>query len=422
MNTCTPTKSSRLVNGVPFFYGWVIVVAGTVITVMMGPSQTFTIGVFLDAFINDLGISRANISLIYGLATLGASLMLPVTGRLVDRHGPRQMVIVACVGLGVATASLSLVQSVVSIFLGLLALRFLGFGSLQLISNNVVAQWFIRLRGTVMGLVGLSLPVALIVYPALTQWLIDWTGWRMAWIILGGLVWLVALPVGWLFFKDKPEQYGLYPDGDSDQVHGARRRLAAEENWTLAEAKQTSAFWIFAAALSTITMLMAGLVFHQISLFEVRGLERQLAIDAFKVIAILSIVGNLSMGRLIDKFSARLLLTLTLLMLIVALALVQVMTTPLQAVVYAALIGLGSGSFRVIDSVVWAKYYGRLHLGAIRGATMIGVIGGTALGPYPLGLSLDYLGSYAPVLTALLALPVVIGIMVIFIKRPHKTT
>lgn len=422
MKTDPTSKHSRLVSRTPFFYGWVIVVAGAVVTLMMGPSQTFTIGIFLDAFINELNISRANISLIYGVATLGASLMLPLTGRLVDRYGPRRMVVIVGLGLGAATISMSLVQGVFTILLGLLALRFLGFGSMQLISNNIVAQWFIRLRGTVMGLVGLSLPVALIVYPALTEWLIGQLNWRAAWIILGLLIWLITLPIGWLFFKDKPEQYGLHPDGDSDTAFEARQRLAAEENWTLAEARQTSAFWIFAAALSTMTLLMAGLVFHQVSLFEVRGLSRQLAIDAFKVIAVLSIVGNLSMGRLIDTFSARLLLALSLLMLAVALMLVQVMTIPLQAMVYAALIGLASGSYRVIDSVVWAKYYGRLHLGAIRGATMIGVIGATALGPYPLGLSLDYLGSYVPVLTTLLALPILIGIAVIFISRPEKTT
>jgi hypothetical protein len=99
---------------------------------------------------------------------------------------------------------------------------------------------------------------------------------------------------------------------------------------------------------------------------------------------------------------------------------VQVMRTPAEALLYGALNGLVSGAFRVIDAVVWAKYFGRLHLGSIRGAVMIGVVGGTALGPYPLGLSMDTFGSYAPAMTALLILPVGIGLASLLIKRPEK--
>jgi hypothetical protein len=99
--------------------------------------------------------------------------------------------------------------------------------------------------------------------------------------------------------------------------------------------------------------------------------------------------------------------------------LVQLMATPGQAFLYGALLGLISGSFRVIDAVIWAKYFGRLHLGSIRGAAMIGIVGGTALGAYPLGLSLDYLGSYEPALTALLVLPLSSSLVTFFIKPPY---
>jgi hypothetical protein len=99
---------------------------------------------------------------------------------------------------------------------------------------------------------------------------------------------------------------------------------------------------------------------------------------------------------------------------------VQGISTPLQGSVFSALVGLTSGSFRVIDSVVWAKYYGRAHLGSIKGATMLGVIGATALGPYPLGLSYDALGSYNYALNGLVILPVALGVVAFFINRPQK--
>ncbi len=421
MSIHTSLKSSRLINATPFFYGWVILAAGTIGTIMMGPSQTFTVGIFLDGFITELGISRSNISLIYGLSTFLASLLLPMTGRLVDRYGPRRIVLFVAFGLGLASISMAWVEGMLAIFAGFFALRFMGFGSLQLVSNNVIAQWFIRQRGFVMGLSGLSLSIGLIVFPALSEYLIRQFDWRGAWVMLGLLVWVVMLPLGWLFFRDRPELYGLLPDGDDQPVHvKAQSPPVLENNWTVVEARRTGVFWLFLVALSAMTMIMAGLVFHQLSLFEVRGLSRETGIGAFRVMAIFAVVGNLGMGRLLDNFSARILLTVVLMLLAAALILVQVMTTPAQAFVFGALAGLVSGCYRVIDSTVWAKYFGRLHLGAIKGATSIGVIGSTALGPYLLGFSLDYLGSYNPVLTALLSLPVSISLLAFFIKRPQK--
>lgn len=419
MSTLNPTKSSRLINATPFFYGWVILAAGTVGVIVMGPSQTFTVGVFIDSFINEFGISRSNISLIYGIATLGGSLLLPITGRLTDRYGPKRIILFVAFGLGLSIASVSLTQGAITLFLALLALRYFGFGSMQLVVNNAISQWFIRQRGLVMGIAGLSLAVTLIVYPTLAEFLIRQFEWRGAWLILGLSVWLIMLPIGWLFIKDTPEQYGLHPDGDTTLLTDAQPQ-ADEENWTLAEAKQTGAFWIFAAALSIMTMLLAGLVFHQTSLFEGQGLSRETGVMAFNIMAIFSIIGNLGMGHLIDKYSARLLLSSVLFLLAASLALLQGITTSWHGFTYAAMLGLISGSFRVIDSVVWAKYYGRLHLGSIKGATMIGIIGATSFGPYPLGVSFDYFGSYAPALNFLLVLPLLIAIVTFFINRPEK--
>jgi hypothetical protein len=113
-------------------------------------------------------------------------------------------------------------------------------------------------------------------------------------------------------------------------------------------------------------------------------------------------------------------LALTLILAAGSLILVQTMSSATVAILYGALLGLIGGCFRVIDSFVWARYFGRRYLGSIRGATMIGTLGGTALGPYPLGLSLDYLGSYVPVLLGLIVLAGGIMVSTFFIQRPVK--
>jgi predicted MFS family arabinose efflux permease len=222
-----------------------------------------------------------------------------------------------------------------------------------------------------------------------------------------------------LFYRDRPELYGLHPDGIEDldaEVTGS----GPEADWTLAEAVHTAAFWIVLMALTVMTMILAGLVFHQASLYAVRGLERSLAVAAFQMMALGSVAGNLGVGALLDRVKPRLLMVASLLLLAAAMTLVQFMATPVAGLVYAGLLGLVSGSYRVMDSTIWAKYFGRRHLGAIRGATMIGTVGGTALGAYPLGLSYDTTGSYATALLPMLVLPLGIAVAAAFAKRPHK--
>jgi MFS family permease len=301
----------------------------------------------------------------------------------------------------------------------LLILRFLGFGSMQLVSNNVIAQWFVRRRGMVMGISGQSLAVSLLLWPTLTETLIQTYTWRIAWIGLGLLVLVVAIPIAWLFFRDRPELYGQQPDGNG-RLGAIYPDIASEENWTLNEALHTGVFWIFVVAFMLMSTIYAGIVFHQASLFDARGLSRTVAITSFQVMAVVSILGNLIMGQLLDKISARLLLVIVLAILAAAVWLIQTMQTPVAALLYAAMFGLTMGAFRVMDATIWAKYFGRRHLGSIRGATMVGTVGGTALGALPLGLSFDLTGGYSAALTVFMVLPLGISALMIFVRRPQR--
>ncbi|MCC6453375.1 MAG: MFS transporter [Caldilineaceae bacterium] len=412
-----PLRTSRMIRRTPFFYGWIILMAGMLGIVMMGPSQTFTISLFIDHFVQDLGISRSIVSLLYGVATLTASFLLPITGRLVDRYGTRRLIVVNALAFGLAIMLLSQLSGPWSLLGMMLVVRFLGFGSMQLISNNVIAQWFVRRRGLVMGLAGQSLTISLLIYPALSNWLIGELGWRMAWVTLGALALAVMLPAGWLFFRDRPELYGLLPDGRAPtpaEVAAAGK----EEHWTLAEARRTPIFWLFAVACTVLSIITAGLVFHQTSLFEVHGVDGSLTVLCFQLQALFAIVGNLGIGYLFDHVPTRRLLALQMILLGAAIVQMQLLQSMLDVVIYSALMGLTTGSFRVMDATVWARYFGRLHLGSIRGATMIGTVGGTALGTFMLGLAYDLTGGYGYALNLLLTLPLLIAIASFIVKRP----
>jgi MFS family permease len=401
----------------PFFYGWVILLAGMLGIVMMGPSQTFTVSLFIDHIVADLGISRSVVSLIYGVATLTASLLLPITGRLVDRYGARRMIVVDALTFGLAIMLLSQMSGPWSLLGMFLMVRFLGFGSMQLISNTVIAQWFVRRRGLAMGIAGQSLAISLIIYPALSKLLIDELGWRMAWVALGALALAIMLPAGWLFFRDRPELYGLVPDGNAPTAEELET-LRQEEHWTLAEARRTPIFWLFAVACSGLSLITAGMVFHQTSLFESHGVDGSLTVMAFQIQALFAIIGNLGIGYLLDRAPARRLLALQMFCLAATIVQMLFLRNAMDVAIYSALIGLTAGSFRVMDATVWARYFGRLHIGSIRGATMIGTVGGTALGTYILGLGYDLTGGYDTALYVLLALPLLVIVASFVVKRP----
>jgi MFS family permease len=121
-----PPRQSRLVRRLPFFYGWVILGVGMLGIVMMGPSQTFTVSLFIDHLVADLGISRATVSLLYGIATLTASFLLPITGRLIDRFGARRMIVIDALAFGLAIMLLSQLEGPWSLLSLFLVVRFLG--------------------------------------------------------------------------------------------------------------------------------------------------------------------------------------------------------------------------------------------------------------------------------------------------------
>ena len=148
-------RYSRVVNQAPVYYGWVILLMGTLGMIMTSPGQTYAVSIFIEYFINDLGISRSMVSLLYTIGTLGGSFTLPLVGRQIDRRGPRIMMTLIAFLFGLACIYMGFVGGAIMLGLGFFLIRMLGQGSLGLVSNNVMNQWWVRRRGTVIGLSGM---------------------------------------------------------------------------------------------------------------------------------------------------------------------------------------------------------------------------------------------------------------------------
>ena len=417
----TPTHS-RLIAASPIYYGWVILVIGATGGILTSPGQTYAISVFIDYFIEELDVSRGLVSTLYTLGTLGGSFALPFVGRQIDQRGVRSIIVVVSALLGITCVYMGYVQNAVMLGIGFFLLRMLGQGSLGLVSKNAINQWWVRRRGFVMGLTGVA--TALLgsgSFPGLITWMIGLYGWRTSYILLGFGVLAIMVPLGAIFIRNRPEDYGLQPDGHARPESGEAEDEPIEDNWTADEAIRTPTFWIISASLGSMSALSTGLTFHFFSIFDDAGLSSAAAASVFLPIAAVGASVQFAGGILIDRVPVRMMIAFSLVLQSVALVMAPNLTSIEMALGMGVVMGIRGGLQLIVSSVVWAKFFGRRYLGTITGISSTLMVGSSALGPMPFGIARDWFGSYHLVLTAFAVVPILLAVLcLIYGKTPRR--
>ncbi|MEA3463118.1 MAG: MFS transporter, partial [Bacteroidota bacterium] len=287
------------VSKFPFFYGWVILAAGTIGILMSIPGQTMGVSVFTESLLSDLQINRNNLSLAYLVGTLGSGLIITRAGKLYDKHGARVMAFIAGVMLGLMLVYLTRVDRMVAslseaswlspalvtfvlLALGFWGIRFFGQGLLTMVTRNMVMKWFNRRRGLANAVLGIFSALGFSVAPKILDQVIQRLEWRGAWIFLAVLVGIGFALFVLIVFRDNPEACGCEPDGKLGKVKKGRRPPSLpDHDFTLKEARLTIAFWAFTLGLSLSALYISGLTFHVVSVFEASGLTREQGLDIF---------------------------------------------------------------------------------------------------------------------------------------------
>jgi len=438
-----PKEEQAWVHRFPFYYGWIILFSGAVGMIMTAPGQTFGISIFIEKFITELDITRSWVSTLYAAGTLCGSLTLTYVGRLIDRRGPRTMVVVIAILFGLACLYMSTVRNWIMLGVGFALLRMLGQGALALVSNNVINQWWVRRRGTALGISGVfTALIGMGVAPNALNWLVLTYGWRQTYIILGITLLVFMASFGYGLYRNRPEEYSLLPDGDTStdpaketKNGGTESELEEEENWTLQEALRTPVYWVFIAGLASISMLGTGLTFHIVSIFADSGFSAELAALVYVPVAMTMAVTNLVTGTLVDgiylplydgreihlQVRLRTLNAIGLFLHAISLWMVPYLNLPGLSILFGVLLGFTFGMMRTVSAISWARYFGRLHLGAIGGASATILSASSAFGPMVMGIARDQLGSYNSTLNALAFFPLICGVACLFVDRPIKS-
>lgn len=408
--TALPLHKSCVVSRTPFYYGWVVLLAATFGMLMTTPGQTLGVSIFLDRIIADLELSRATVSLLYTVGTLAGSFSLPFIGRFIDRRGSRTAVIVISALFALACVWMGFVGSAVALLVGFILIRGLGQGALGLVSLHVINLWFVRRRGLAVGLSGLGMALATALFPFAIEALIGAFGWRLAYVVLGGLVAVTILPLGAWLYRGRPELYGLEPDG------ARRGPVPQERNYTLVQARRTRSFWLFAVSDLFVAALGTGLIFHHYDIMAAGGVDRLAAAAVFVPFGLITAGTNLLTGVLMDRVPPRFLLSVMLLLLGASLLLASQVDSPVLVLIYGAVLGLSQGMKGAIGGSVYAHLFGRAYIGAIKGFVATVSVAGTAFGPPLFALGTLWLGSYAPILFVSALPPLVVALAAPFFR------
>jgi MFS transporter, OFA family, oxalate/formate antiporter len=418
----------------PFFYGWVIVLATTLGTIASIPGQTMGVGVFTDKLMQALGLTRTQLSSAYMMGTIASSLLLPWAGSLTDRLGTRVMVVISALGLGLSLLIMSftaVIPTLVNTSLlcmalmagGFFLIRFFGQGCLTLVSRVTIAKWFNHRRGLATGMANIVVSYSFNASPALLNALVLSVGWESAYRVLGAIICLGMAGIGWLLYRDNPEQCGLVMDGRDDAAwikKVAARVPQTARQFTRSEAVKTGAFWSYALPLAWQALFMTAVTFHITSMGEEFGLSRTQCYALFPLIGLISVAGAVVAGWFSDHIRLKWLLQITVISQFVSALGLYDLSTMAGKALFVTGFGIAGGLFGLLLTIVWPRYFGRAHLGAINGLTSSILVFASAIGPYMFSSLRDLSGSYQGVVVLSGLVPLLLFVPAILVKNPQS--
>lgn len=417
----------------PFFYGYLIIFAGAIGAIMSAPGQTIGVSAFTDHLLDAFKLSRVELSWTYLIGTITSATLLTFGGRMYDKYGARAMATIAAIGLACFLLLLSRVDVfskfigtntfipfnisvLILLTIGFLGIRFFGQGMLTMVSRNMVMKWFDKKRGLASAFFGVALVLGFSLAPKSFSSLITNYDWRAAWVITALIVGIGFSLFALILFRDNPEDLGMKPDGnlaDKETLKSNKKKkiIATGANFELKSAITTYSFWVFALAMTLFALYITAFTFHIEDIFVSAGLTRADAISTFIPTAFIAVGIQLVSGYVADYVKLKYILFVLLAGLVISMFATLVLSAGL--VFWMVIIGnsLSQGVFGVLSSIVWPRFFGIKHLGAISGfASSLGVAG-SAVGPLLFSYSKSFTGSYFSAITFCVLLGIVLIVL-----------
>ncbi|WP_255316371.1 MFS transporter [Nesterenkonia sp. Act20] len=386
---------------------WVVVLAAGLISAMTFPGQTAGLSVFTDPLIDELGIDRTAISLSYLVGTLLGASVQPFIGRALDKWDTRTVII--CIGAGFAAILLllSFVTEIFGLTVGFIGVRMAGQGALSLAATTAISRAVTERRGLALGISAAVGSAGISLAPIALERLISAVGVHWAWRWEALAVLLVVVPAALLM---RPTDRRGDHDPNSVAAHG----------WTRGQARRTGMFWVICAATSSTSMLGTALVFHQIAILGGQGLSPLEAAANFLPQTVTALLSTLLVGGLIDRTNPRIWLVVSMASLAGALLFIPLAAPGLMGILYGLILGCAQGSQRGMEAASMVKYFGVLHIGAIRGLSVSISLAASAFGPYALAFAADLADGFVLPIMVMSIIPLAVLVAGLLVKDPRE--
>ncbi|KON31087.1 hypothetical protein AC482_01875 [miscellaneous Crenarchaeota group-15 archaeon DG-45] len=414
-----------------FFYGWVIVAVFFLVDVIVyGIRNSFS--VFYLSLLDEFGWGRAGTVGIFSLHIVVYGLVAPVSGRLADKFGPRKIVPLGTLLIAAGMVACSMASRIWQFYILFGVIISVGIcvsGWSQF--APILSEWFVRRRAAALGIVsaGYGLCFAL---SSLTEFLISRLGWRGALVALGAIPILTIAPLTVLLVKRRPEEMGLWPDGDpaatgsrggSGEAGGASGVDSPAVELTLAEAVRTYPFWMIFFANFFFWGIGTNMILaHQVAFVNDIGYSEAFAAFILSLYGVVYAVGNL-FGFVSDRFGRGRTFAVGSAGLIAAMLILIAAgegASPWMLYAYAALFGFCMGVGTPTLNAIQADLFQGRSFGTINGFLMLGFGIGGSLGPWIGGVIYDTRGTYIPAFSIAIFSYVVTCVLVL--KAAHART
>ena len=378
---------------------WLLPVGSAIaLTVGNGPISVFAFGVFIKPLEAEFGWSRASISAGLSLCGLFSALALPLIGGLMDRYGVRGPLIIAACLFALNIAAIGGTTSL-AMFAALTALSGLtGAAQSPMAYVKSISSQFDARRGLAIGIAMSGVGIGTAFVPLLAQSLINSFGWRSAYVGLGTLIFLLAVPIASAVIYDGPPK-----------PPGVQNAASAAKGMSIRAAIRSRVFWSLALAIFLASLAVNGSLVHVVPMLAERGWAPDRAAAALTAAGLAGMIGRIVVGFLIDRIFAPFVGGAFFLMATVGVLLLVETTAVIPGVVA---IGLAAGAEIDMMGFLVSRYFGLNALGRIYGALFALFTIAAGLGPYLIGLSFTLTKAYVAGFGAAAFLMLVAGIII----------
>jgi sugar phosphate permease len=364
----------------------------------------FTFSIFLPAMSADLGWPRSTIVVAVSIGSITAALSGPVLGRVVDRRGPRLVLIGSVLLMGCALIGAAMAQQPWQFYLTFGLLTGMARSALQSVLPGVmISNWFVRRRSAAYSSAAMGPPIANFVLPPIIAALVAGLGWRSGFVALGVICLAIGLAPAVLLVRRRPEDIGLRPDGDlpdptpeAGAAPGARSAATRSADWTAREAVRSPVFWSIALGMSLILLAPNVSIVFMYSYLSTKGLDPAAAATAISMVSAMQVLSRLVFWAPVTTriTTIRWILLLWGGLLLCSSLLLALAQGEIWAYVAAGVLGLGLGGNLVLQLQIWPEYFGRTAVGSIIGTAQMlqGLMNASV--PLLLAALLDHTGNY----------------------------